>query len=132
MQRLLFSVALVLVACGPFGPSPLVDGWPIGDEYACSDPACAPFMEIAIDGLEDRDAGHAPIARATLHELGVLIGDDGKPVLLVYSGGQPSVVLFELADGSTRAIGVKYIGISDEASAMPWGPAFDYEAPPGR
>jgi len=124
--------ALFLTACGPSGPSPVIDGWPVGHAYVCSDPACKPYLEIGVDGLAGRDPGHAAIVSVTLHELGVLIGSNGQPVLLVYSGGQPSVVLFQLADGSTRAIGVKYIGVSREASALDWGPGLDYEPPPGR
>jgi hypothetical protein len=126
------AVGLVLAACGSDGPSPVVDGWPVGDAYACSNPACEPFLRIGVDGLAGRDPGHAAIVDATLHELGVLIGSDGEPVLLVYSGGQPSVVLFRLADGSSRAIGVKYIGVSREASALDWGPGLDYAPPLGR
>lgn len=132
MLRRLLAIATLVAACGPVGPSPVVDGWPIGNPFVCAHERCAPYVEIAIDGLRARDAGHAPIIGTSLHELGVMIGKEGKQVLLVYSGGPPSVVLFQLADGTTRAIGVKYSGISKEASSMAWGPALDYAPPPGR
>ena len=131
MLRGLLSVALALAACGPLGPNAVVDGWPVGNEYVCSESRCAPVIDFAIDGLAIRDPGHAPIVSATLHELGELIGLDGRPELLVFSGGPPSVVLFLLADGSHRAIGVR-AGIGGLVGSTAWGPELDWEPPHGR
>ena len=39
---------------------------------------------------------------------------------MIRSGGCCHVLVVELADGSTRAIGVGYPGISQEAVAIPW------------
>ena len=131
MLRRLLCVALAFTACGPLGPNPVVDGWPVGNEYACSDPRCEPFIDVAIDGLAIRDRGHAPIVAATLHELGELLGPDGQPEMLVFSGGPPSVVLFLLADGSHRAIGVR-AAIGGDVGSSAWGPGLGWEPPPGR
>jgi hypothetical protein len=132
VRRLLLTLAIAVAACDLPEPVALVDGWPVGAVYGCSEPRCEPYIRVAVDGLDGRDAGHAPIIGATLHELGLMVGTDGRPVSLAYSGGQPSVVLFQLADGSVRAIGVKYHGVSRQASAVDWGPGLDHGPPPGR
>ena len=129
--RLILSAVLVVAGCRSTGPIPVVDGWPIGTRFVCSSQQCAPYLRIATEGLARRDVGHAPIVEATLHELGEFIGSDGQQKLMVFSGGTPSVVLFGLADGSHRAIGVK-TGIGGDVASSAWGPGLDFRPPIGR
>lgn len=49
-------------------------------------------------------------------------GGDHHKILNVRSGNCCSVVRFELADGSVRAIGVGFPGVSDIPIAINYGP----------
>jgi hypothetical protein len=61
------------------------------------------------------------MAAAHLHHEGEFVDPStGDRTLSVRSGGCCQVLVIELADGSTRAIGVGYPGVSDEAVAVPW------------
>ena len=126
------AIAIGLAGCLATTRAGVVDGWPVGGEYVCAVDRCQRYVEVAATALDDRDPGHAVIVRATLHDLGTAIGDDGQPEVLVFSGGPPTVVLFELADGTARAIGVKMVLNGPEIFSSAWGPELDWEAPPGR
>ena len=125
----LLAFAMAVAACGV--GSPMVDGWPVGDATACPRPECATILEVAAAGFDRRDPGHAPVVDASVHAFGTVIGDDGRPVGMMFSGGTPFVVLFRLADGSRRAIGVKRPGIQPDPIALDWGPGLGWDPPPG-
>ena len=126
----LLLLMLVLARCFPSGASPVVDGWPIGDPYVCSDPQCGPYLELATEGLAARNPGHPEIVEVTLHRHGVILGEDGQP--LRYLSDRPSIAVFRLVDGSVRAIGVGHVGIAwGKPSVFDWGPALGRRALPG-
>jgi hypothetical protein len=102
----------------------LVDDWSIGEGHACAsdDARCLAMVEVATKALAGRDAGHAPILQATLHEEGLYPNRDGELGQVFRSGGPPAVVLFQLADGTHRAIGVKYVLNDDIPTAYEYGP----------
>ena len=121
--RLPFGLALVLLAgvavwamdSSYFG---VVDGWPIGNEVNCSlEQRCDELLTAARTGLASRNPGHAEVVKQTLHEEGT----HGN-VLTTRSGGCCWVARFRLADGSVRAIGVGYPGISTEPATVDYGP----------
>lgn len=86
----------------------LVDGWSVGPGQSCATgETCAATIDAATDGLAARDPGHAPIVRVTVHEDGLYPCRNSDDLVQVFrSGGFPIIVLFELEDGSRRAIGV--------------------------
>ena len=121
MQRLtvalgLAVLAVALLGCGP-APEPafaVVDGWPIGHVAECRpDDRCPEPLATAVAGLARRDPGHAAIVRTTLHQ---------EAVLSTRSGACCTVARFELADGTVRAIGVGYLGISRDLKVIDRGP----------
>ena len=104
----------MVVACGAGhgtyqGANSLVDGWAIGEATPCAagDAACQARVDVATAALAARDPNHAAIVSAVLHAEGLYPNEDGDLGQLFRSGGFPDVVLFELADGSHRAIGVR-------------------------
>lgn len=123
---LVAMAVLALAGCDlvSSGPVAVVDGWPIGRERPCAigDARCTDLMPVAINGFDRRDPGHAPIVRATLHDEGTMIDAQGNHILMTRSGACCSVALFELSDGSVRAIGVGYPGVSDIPVAIETGP----------
>jgi hypothetical protein len=86
------------------------------------------MVEVATGRLDDRDPGHAPIVQVSVHAEGMYPNDDGEMGQLFRSGGFPTIVVFVLADGSRRAIGVKYVLNDDVPTAFDHGP----ERRPGR
>jgi len=107
--------ALVLASCGAavssVGPNTIVNGWAIGDASACAGDesvVCAAFIEVATERLGGRDVGHASIVSAVVHAEGLYPNLDGDlgPVFRSGMGGFCCVVLFQLADGTYRGIGV--------------------------
>lgn len=125
------ALAILLVACGTPARANVVDGWPIGEAASCADEDCEGVLRVAVQTLDVREPAHAAILAMTVHDLGVLLDEQGNQLLNVYSGGPPTVVRFELADGSVRAVGVKWV-VGDELIGMDWGPALDFEPPAGR
>jgi hypothetical protein len=116
------AAAWALSACG--GQGSIVDGWGIGAPYTCganTDPdpecPCAALLPLAGHALDRRDPGHAPVVEAQLHEEGPDAA--GSPVI---RSSPFLVAVFRLADGSTRAIGVGYPGVSTEPMALDYGP----------
>jgi hypothetical protein len=123
-------VALAACATSHEGPNGQVDGWSIGEVAQCQggDAPCRLMVQVATERLASRDLGHAHIVQATLHEEGLYPNRDGELGQIFYSGGSPSVVLFQLADGSRRAIGVKYVLRDEIPTTYDHGP----ERRPGR
>ena len=121
-----FAATLVLAGCGlvPTGGDPIIDTWPVGAPYHCDDVTrCDEQIAAGLEGLAARDPGHAPVVAARLHVEGAYVDPvSGHQILMTRSGGCCRVLVVELTDGTTRAIGVGYPGISREAVAIPWGP----------
>ena len=117
-------IALLVLGCSsPGPPDPIVDGWPIGDTAVCQpEDHCDALLNEAIKGLARRDPGHADIVALALHDEGSLRDADGNTILITRSGQCCRVVRFELADGSVRAIGVGFPGVSDVPIAVDYGP----------
>ncbi len=112
----LAALTAALLGCGllPEPAAAVVDGWPIGPLVECRpDDRCPELLAAAVAGLARRDPGNAAIVRATLHR---------EAVLSTRSGACCTVARFELADGTVRAIGVGYRGISRELTVIDRGP----------
>jgi hypothetical protein len=122
--------SLLLVGCISNSQNGQVDGWSIGEEAPCAanDARCLQMIEVATERLDDRDLGHAPIVQVSVHAEGMYPNDDGELGLLFRSGGFPTIVVFILADGTSRAIGVKYVLNDEVPTAFDHGP----ERRPGR
>ena len=111
---ILAAAAVAIAGCGPSGAAvvtenSVVNGWSIGTEWTCTPKTgCAELIQAATEELAARDPGHLPIARATVHGEGLYPNRDGDLGRIIRSGGGGflGVVLFEMADGSYRAIGV--------------------------
>lgn len=116
--------SLVLAACDWSALSAQVDGWSIGEAAACApaDARCQQMIEVATKRLDERDSGHPPVASVTVHEEGMYPNEDGSMGLVLRSGGPPTIILFVLADGTRRAIGVKYVLNADVPTAFDHGP----------
>jgi len=92
------------------GPNTVVNGWSIGDLGSCGQPAaCAELIDAASAGLDVREPGHPAVVTATYHGEGLYPNLDGDLGQIFRSGmgGLNGVVLFLLADGTYRAIGVR-------------------------
>ena len=111
-------LAVVVTGCGLVRPRavPVVDGWRVGPIAECSaGDRCPELLAAAAAGLDRRVPDHAAIAAATLHMEGALVDPEtGDLVLSTRSGGATYVARFELVDGTVRAIGVGFPGISRE------------------
>jgi hypothetical protein len=106
------------------------DGWKVGSSETCPvpnfdiqvgqpttwdcDASLAAWLDAASEGFDRRDPSHVPIVRTTLHE---------------YAGGARflsnccEVAVFELADGTIRAIGVAHVGVDySRVSVVDYGP----------
>lgn len=100
----------------------LVDDWSVGTERSCAGDECVPAIDAATEGLAGRDPGHPAVVRVTVHDDGLYPCRNTNDLIQVFrSGGFPTIVLFELADGSRRAIGV-----------VPGGPQFSLSLPRDR
>ena len=125
-MRLVLVLALVVAGCGllQLGEHGQVDGWAIGKEMPCApeNARCQKMIEVATKRLGERDPSHAAIVEVSVHEEGLYPNDDGNMGPVYRSGGFPSVVVFVLADGSRRAIGVKYVLNDDIPTAYDHGP----------
>ena len=113
-------LALITIGCG-LGRDPVIDTWPIGEVIDCVSARCEEEVRVALVGLAARDPGHAAVVSTRLHNEGALFDPgSGNQVLMTRSGACCHVLVAELADGTTRAIGVGYPGISPTAVAIPW------------
>ena len=130
--RILVAVlaSLSLAGCGSAGGNGQIDGWAIGEESPCApnDARCLQMIEVATKRLDERDARHSPIVNVSVHAEGMYPNEDGEMGQLFRSGGFPTVIVFVLADGSRRAIGVKYVLNDEVPTAFDHGP----ERRPGR
>lgn len=117
-------IVVALAGCRQIGPNSRVDGWSLGEAATCGvgHDDCAEMIEVATEVLAGRDRGHALILEATVYTEGLYPNDAGVLAPIWRSGGFPSVVLFLLADGSHRAIGVKYVLNDDRPIAFEHGP----------
>ena len=123
-QRRLLIVSLgavVLIVSGWVvgtyrGSGSVVDGWGIGAPYACTDldpeRPCSALIPFAGQVFDRRDPGHVPVVWAQLHEEEPIVSRT-SPLF---------IAVFQLADGSIRAIGVGYPGIATEPMALDSGP----------
>ena len=117
------AIALVVLGCGAMGPSMVVDGWPVGEPFQCRiDGECEFYVPVATTALDDRDPGHAPIVNVTMNLQSAYRQEDGDFRQPICSGGCFVIVLFQLADGSVKAIGAGTIGISREVTTRDYGP----------
>ena len=107
--RVLLPVATI-AACGlgSIVPNARIDGWSVGEPIACvqSTPDCDVFISLAIEGLGNRDPGHAPIVTTVLYNEGLYPNKQSELVEIFRSSAGVWVAVFQLADGSRRAIGV--------------------------
>ena len=115
MPILALVAGLVLGACTP-AADPVIDTWPVGEPLECAEPKyCDELVRVGLEGLDMRDPRHAPVVAAGIHQEGTIRG-----ILTTRSGDCCHVLVVELADGSTRAIGVGYPGLGGTAVAIPW------------
>lgn len=123
MRMLLLALLawLALGACTP-AADPVIDTWPVGDPLECGDARyCDELIEVGLEGLDERNPRHAPVVAAGIHHEGALVASlTGRRILTTRSGDCCHVLVVELADGSTRAIGVGYPGLGGKAAAIPW------------
>ena len=89
-----------------------IDGFPIGPagSVCTSTPdSCDPDQMLAVAGFGTRDPGHPQIARTRLYDLDMsrVCG----PVLCTLTGSA-TIFVFDLADGTRRAIGVHRPGVA--------------------
>jgi hypothetical protein len=123
--RLAVAVALLTTAisgCAFDASDPVVDGWPIGPEGFCTTMKCRALLDTAQIGFDRRDPEHPAVVRVVLHDEGMVVDEHGNRMLVMRSGSCCSVARFELADGSVRAIGVGYPGVSRTPVAVDYGP----------
>jgi hypothetical protein len=121
MRAVLLAVVMSLAGCSTSVSDVEVDGWHVGPETSCDAVArCADLLVVAGEGLDRRDPGHAAVVKVTLHDEGPEVDATGGRV--VRSGPCCDVALFELADGTVKAIGVGQVGISPGIQAFDYGP----------
>jgi hypothetical protein len=88
----------------------IVDGFPLGTRLECAT-ACSAVIDMATGALDARDPGHAPVVSAVpYHDLDPC--SDGTSPVPCVRDSTLTVVVFRLADGSTRAAGVACIGVA--------------------
>jgi hypothetical protein len=103
---IVLGTAIVLEACSSWSPvEPSLAGWPLGAETPCEIPeATEPkYDRVAIASESARLAPRDIKDVRCFGEGGYL--NDGKPFLLTRTGSLV-VVVFTLADGSQRAVGI--------------------------
>lgn len=100
----------VILTRGPEGTT--IDSWTVGPiSSECGWDTCEEVIQAPTLGLGNRDPFHAEATSVAIHEIGIDIFSERKAILNV-GGPRRQVVVFKLADGSWRAIGVGHIGIS--------------------
>jgi hypothetical protein len=113
----------MIVGCFPQAGDPVIDGWPVGAALPCTpEQKCQELLAAASAGLDRRNPGHADVVEGTLHAEGRTVNASGETILITRSGSCCSVALFTLTDGTVRAIGVGYPGISTTPMAIDFGP----------
>jgi hypothetical protein len=120
MKSLLMAVVSILLLAWDAAPDPIVDGWPIREPMSCvPEERCAELLELAARRLDRRDQDRAAVVEAVMHYEGMILDDHGS--WLNTHTGRVYVARFELADGSVRAIGVGFPGVSDTPIAYDYG-----------
>jgi hypothetical protein len=99
-----------------------IDGFPVGQFAAeCSPQADICLQSQTVPALDAEDRGHAPIQRVRRYSID--LGRVCTPGQLCSSNY--SVVVFDLADGTHRAIGIRCVGIAPCRAVPqydgPWG-----------
>lgn len=93
----------------------VIDGWRIGSAFTCvdSDPdrRCSALLPVARSRLDERDPGHLPVVASELRNEQV-----HARTSILY------IAVFKLADGSLKAIGVWYPGVSIQPGTLDYGP----------
>jgi hypothetical protein len=130
---LVLVAAAVVLFRGPGSAGfvrPTYDGWRVGDGDACpiyptwvpeserpSADECeanlAVWLGAATDGFDRRDPAHPPVVRVTLHHLATS---------KLHSANCCEVAVFELADGTLRAIGIAQEPMSSTLAPVDYGP----------
>ena len=114
-------VVLVATGCSPRVGDPVIDTWPVGLPVDCALLVRgADLVEVVLAGLGVGDGHDDSVVSAVLHDEGTFLLPDGQQVLMTRSGGCCMVLVVTYDDGSTRAIGVGFPGISETAVAIPW------------
>lgn len=86
-----------------------IDGFPVGQfSSECSPQSDACLDSQTLAALDTNDRGHAPVLRMRLFQID--LGRVCAPGQMCSSNY--SVVVFDLADGSRRAIGIRCVGIA--------------------
>lgn len=139
MTRLSLVVGLVLLIVGavlslnpPVRSDPVVDGWSVGDVTGCPRGAttCDDVVEAGLQAFDERDPAHPAVARWEIHAEGIWRDPTtGDQILNTRSGSCCSVLVLQLVDGTTAAVGVGYPGISQVPIGAPWGPHKALELP---
>jgi hypothetical protein len=109
-----FALSVVaLSACSaPDTRVTIVDGWSIGPEFQCEEVAtCEAFVDTATEAFTSGNPWHSAIVRTSVHEEGSYPCKKGGGISQITRSGGAGIgpiVLFELADGSRRALSVGY------------------------
>ena len=97
-----------------------IDGsWigPIGTDCALPPASCSPQESLATSGFDARYPGHARITR--IREYAIDMARVCGPVLCAYSGGEPAIWVFDLADNTRRAIETQCPGVAGYCEVLP-------------
>jgi hypothetical protein len=122
--------AAALAACSALAST--YDGWKVGSLENCPEPnfnpglgesqprtwdcsvSLAMWLQAARDGFDHRDPTHAPIARTTLHQSATSHQNLASCCF---------IAVFELTDGTVRAIGVAHLGVDySRVTTVNFGP----------
>ncbi|HEX8026489.1 MAG TPA: hypothetical protein VF484_09800 [Candidatus Limnocylindrales bacterium] len=120
----LIAAAAVLLGSGTgVGAGSVIDGWTIGAAATCSDGdperPCSALLPVARTRLDVRDPGHLPVVTSELRNEQV----NARSSILY-------IAVFKLADGSLKAIGVWYPGVSTTPGTLDYGPGAGSSARP--
>jgi hypothetical protein len=125
MVVLIAVAAAALAGCASPVSGGTIDGWLVGPETTCTDwsvtadgvvvdrASCAELLAAADRAFDVREPGHAPVVSTELHERRWPPGS---------CCGLRYVQVFRLADGSVRAIGVGWPGVSTTPYTIDFGP----------
>ena len=123
-MRNLAALALLLGACSR--SVLMIDGFPVGTATVCQrdfSPSCEQIIDTALAAFEERDPDHVAIKQTTVHDEDRSTFPEG-----VVRSGSIAVVVFDLADGTRRAVGA-YCG-PGMGGATCW-PVPEYRHPMG-
>ena len=129
---LAFAFVYIRLDALPNLVAPTYDGWRVGSLETCPTPnfdpandesqptawdcdaSLAVWLSAAREGFDRRDPTHAPVARATLHHSARSTKNLANCC---------EVAVFELTEGTVRAIGVAHLGVLySRVSTVDYGP----------